>query len=326
MLIAGSPFLPQASSIAPGIDKLFWLMIGLCALVALGVFTAMLVFSVRYRRGSHADRSNPHVKSLGVELTWTLVPFAMFLGLFVWSLMLFAQLHTPPANAETIYVVAKQWMWKVQHPGGQREINTLHVPLGQPIRLTMTSQDVIHSFYVPAFRVKQDVLPDRYTQLWFTATKLGRFHLFCAEYCGLDHATMGGSIVVMRPADYARWLDRNAGPQSLAAHGATVFRQRGCSGCHGANASVHAPDLDGLYGRPVHLADGSTVIADDRYIRDSVLLPDLQIVAGYAPIMPSFKGQIDESDMLALIAYLKSTSADATHPPAKGSESTHEQR
>jgi cytochrome c oxidase subunit 2 len=324
---ANSPFflLPDASSIAPGIDRLFWLMIALCLAVAIGVFATMIVFAVRYRHGSNADRSNRHVKSLGVELTWTLVPFAMFLGMFVWSLVLFAKLHTPPANAETVYVVAKQWMWKIQHPGGQREINTLHVPLGQPIRLTMTSQDVIHSFYVPAFRVKQDVLPDRYTQLWFTATRLGRYDLFCAEYCGLDHSKMGGSIIVMRPADYARWLDRHAGPDSLAAHGAAVFRQRGCSGCHGANASVHAPDLDGIYGRQVHLSDGSTVIADDRYIHDSIMLPDTQIVAGYAPIMPSSKGQIDESDMLALIAYLKSTSASASQPPATGAESTHEQ-
>lgn len=324
-MTASSPFLPEASSIAPGIDKLFWLMIGLCALVALGVFVTMTVFAVRYRRGSKADRSHAEDQNLGVELTWMLVPFAMFLGLFVWSLVLFVRLHTPPPRAETIYVVAKQWMWKVQHPGGQREINTLHVPLGQPIRLTMTSQDVIHSFYVPAFRVKQDVLPDRYTQLWFTATKLGRFDLFCAEYCGLDHAKMGGSVVVMRPADYARWLERNAGPDSLVARGATIFRQRGCDGCHGANASVHAPDLDGIYGRRVHLSDGSTVVADERYIHDSIMLPDTQVVAGYAPIMPSYQGQIDESDMLALIAYLKSTSADARQPPATGSESRHEQ-
>lgn len=317
--------LPQASSIAPGIDELFWLMIGLCAVVAVGVFATMTVFAVRYRRGSSADRSHAVDTKLGVELTWILVPFAMFIALFAWSLGLFARLHTPPANAETVYVVAKQWMWKVQHPGGQREINTLHVPLDQPIRLTMTSQDVIHSFYVPAFRVKQDVLPDRYTQLWFTATKLGRFDLFCAEYCGLDHSKMGGSVVVMRPADYARWLRRNAGPDSLAAQGAKIFRQRGCSGCHGANASVHAPDLDGIYGRPVHLSDGSTVIADERYLHDSIMLPDTQVVAGYAPIMPSYQGQIDESDMLALIAYLKSTSAGTRQSPAAGAESTHEQ-
>ena len=323
-MIATLSSLPEASSIAPEVDKLWWLMIGLCGLVAVGVFATMFVFAVRYRHGSDADRSNRHQQSLGVELTWTLVPFVMFLGLFVWSLVLFARLHTPPSNAQTVYVVAKQWMWKIQHAGGQREINTLHVPLGQPIRLTMTSQDVIHSFYVPAFRIKQDVLPGAYTEEWFTATKLGHFPLFCTQYCGLDHSKMGGQVIVMRPADYARWLDRHAGPGSLAAQGAAIFRQRGCSGCHGANASVHAPDLDGIYGRQVHLSDGSTVIADDRYIYDSVMLPDKQIVAGFAPIMPSFAGQISASDMLALMTYLKSTSTTSSQPPARGAESTHE--
>lgn len=324
MMLAYANLLPSASSIAPDIDTLFWLMIGLCTAVVIGVFATMLVFAVRYRRGSSADRSNRHSQRLGVEIAWTLVPFALFLGIFGWSLFLFARLHTPPADAQTVYVVGKQWMWKIQHPGGQREINTLHVPLGQPVRLTMTSQDVIHSFYVPAFRIKQDVLPGVYTREWFTATKLGRFPLFCTQYCGLDHSKMRGEVVVMRPADYAKWLDRHAGPASLAAQGAAIFRQRGCSGCHGANASVHSPNLDGIYGRLVHLADGSTVIADDRYIHDSIMLPDTQIVAGYAPIMPSFSGQISASDMLALTAYLKSTSVTTNQPPARGSESTHE--
>ena len=301
-------FLPEASSLAPRIDALFWSMIALCGLVAIGVFATMVFYCVRYRRGSRADRTGAHYQSLGVELTWTLLPFTLFIGVFIWSLMLFAQARTPPAGAQTLYVVAKQWMWKVQHPAGQREINTLHVPLGEPVRLTMTSQDVIHSFYVPAFRVKQDVLPGRYTQLWFTATKLGTFPLFCAEYCGLDHAKMGGSVVVLRPAEYARWLTGHDTGISLAARGADLFRARGCSGCHGPNASIHAPDLNDLYDRPVHLSDGSTVIADDRYIRDSILLPDTQIVAGYEPVMPSFAGQLSEDDLLALIAYLKSNS------------------
>jgi cytochrome c oxidase subunit II len=316
--------LPQASSIAPQIDTLFWFMVALCVIVAVGVLIAIVSYSVKYRRGSQADRSGRQAQSLGVELTWTLIPLALFIGVFTWSLLVFAKMRSPPENSQTVYVVAKQWMWKTQHPGGQREINALHVPLGQPIRLTMTSEDVIHSFYVPAFRVKQDVLPGRYTELWFTATKLGSFPLFCAEYCGLDHARMGGNVVVMAPADYARWLDGHAGPQSLAVRGAALFRAHGCSGCHGANASVHAPDLDGLYGRWVQLADGSIVIADDRYIRDSILLPKKHLVAGFAPIMPSFSGQLSEEDLVALIAYLKSTSTAANDPPALGSESTHE--
>jgi cytochrome c oxidase subunit II len=298
--------LPQASTLAPRIDALFWTMVALCGVVALGVFAAMIFFCVRYHHGHQADRSGWQASSLGVEITWTLVPFAMFVAVFVWSLHLFANARTPPANAHTLYVVAKQWMWKVQHPTGQREINTLHVPLGQPVRLTMTSQDVIHSFFIPAFRVKQDVLPGRYTQLWFTATRLGSFPLTCAEYCGLDHSKMGGVVVVLSPAEFAKWLRGHSTDLSLAARGAELFRSSGCSGCHADNSTVHAPALAGVYGRPVHLADGSTVLADERYLHDSIVLPNKQVVAGYAPLMPSFAGQLSEEDLLALIAYLKS--------------------
>jgi cytochrome c oxidase subunit 2 len=303
-----SPLLVEASSIARKVDVLFWLVTALCAGVAIAVVAVMLFFSVRYRRGSKADRGGGATQSTPIELAWTLTPLALFMGVFTWSLFLFVEMRTPPADARTIYVVAKQWMWEIQHPGGQREINVLHVPLGTPIRLTMTSQDVIHSFYVPAFRVKQDVLPGRYTQLWFTATKLGRFPLFCAEYCGLDHARMGGSVMVMRPADFAAWLGNQDTPVGLAAQGAQLLRRHGCGGCHGANASVHAPDLDGIYGRIVHLSDGRAIVADDLYLRDSMLLPNKDIVAGYEPIMPSFAGQLSEDDILALLAYLKSTS------------------
>ncbi|HEY1725482.1 MAG TPA: cytochrome c oxidase subunit II [Steroidobacteraceae bacterium] len=301
--------IPQASSLAPRIDALFWVMIGLCSLVAAGVFVAIVFYCVRYRRGSSASREGWQQQSLGLELTWTLVPFALFIGVFVWSLFLFVDARTPPPGAQTLYVVAKQWMWTIQHPGGQREINTLHVPVNTPIRLSMTSQDAIHSFYVPAFRVKQDVLPGRYTQLWFTATSLGRFPLFCAEYCGLDHARMGGAVVVMRADDYSRWLTGAAEQGTLAQQGAALFRGRGCDGCHGDNAVVHAPSLQGLYGHSVALAGGGSAIADDRYLRDSMLLPHTQRVAGFAPIMPSFAGQLSEEDLIALIAYIKSLGA-----------------
>lgn len=314
-----NPFQSGASSIAPHIDLMFWSMVAMSALVVIGVAVTMLWFSIRYRHGSKADRSDKQKRNLTLELSWTLIPFVIFLGLFVWSLFLFADLHTPPGDSQDIYVVAKQWMWKIQHPGGQREINTLHVPLGQPVRLTMTSQDVIHSFYVPAFRVKQDVLPDRYTRMWFTATKLGRFRLDCAEYCGTDHSRMGGYVVVMRPADYARWLERQPAADGILARGRTVFREHGCSGCHGPEASVHAPDLNGIYGRVVHLSDGGTVVADDRYIRDSILLPDSEVVAGFEPVMPSFKGQIDAGDLLALVTWLKSTSSTQQSAPGPGS-------
>jgi cytochrome c oxidase subunit 2 len=307
MILAFLPLgLPDASSTAGPINVLWWSLVGLCAIISVGVFIVMFVFCIRYRRRTLTHREIPK-NTLPVELTWTTVPLMIFLAIFVWSLFLYARTRRPPTNAETVYVVAKQWMWKIQHPGGQREINTLHVPLGVPIRLTMTSQDVIHSFYVPAFRIKQDVLPGRYTREWFTATKLGDYHLFCTQYCGLDHSKMRGEVIVMRPEAYANWLAKNATGTSLAAHGAALFRAKGCSGCHGPNASVHAPDLDGIYGRIVHLANGHTIIADDRYIHDSIMLPDKQVVAGYAPIMPSFEGELSESDVLALIAYLKST-------------------
>jgi len=302
--------LPKASSLASRIDGLFWSMVGLCALVAVGVFAAITFYGIRYRRGSSADRSGAHRENLAVELTWILVPFALFVLAFVWSLSLFALARTPPADARTVYVVAKQWMWKVEHPGGQREINALHVPVGVPIRLTLTSEDVIHSFYVPAFRVKQDVLPGRYTQLWFKATQLGTFPLMCTQYCGMDHARMEGGVVVMPPAAFARWLEGRASAGGIVAQGERLFRSAGCSGCHGANAAVHAPDLAGLYGRSVHLADGRTLIADDRYLRDCILVPAGQVVAGYPPVMPSFTGQLSEEDLLALIAYIKSL-ADA---------------
>jgi len=307
--------IPEASSLAPRIDALFWVMVTLCGLVAAGVFGAMMFFCVRYHRGHQADRTGWQAGSLGLELTWTLVPFALFIAVFVWSLFLFADARTPPADADTLYVVAKQWMWKVQHPTGQREINTLHVPLGHAVRLTMTSQDVIHSFFIPAFRVKQDVLPGRYTQLWFTPTRLGTFPLTCAEYCGLDHSKMGGAVIVLSPAEFARWLKLHGTDLSLAARGAGLFRRSGCGGCHGSNSTVHAPALEGVYGRPVHLADGATVMADERYLHDSITLPNGQVVAGYAPVMPSFAGQLSEEDLLAIIAYLKSISV-----PSNGGE------
>jgi len=310
---------PEASSLAPHIDALFDAMLVLCSVVALGVFVAMIWFCVKYRRGSTADRSDRKRSSLPVELAWTIVPFLLFCGLFGWSLVLWQQLRTPPHDADTVYVVAKQWMWKLQYPGGQREINRLHLPLGRPTRLVMTSQDVIHSFYVPAFRMKQDVLPGRYTQMWFTPTRTGTFDLLCAEFCGTDHAAMRGQVVVMPPARYAQWLQSHA-VEGLAQRGEVLFRRFGCSGCHGSGASVHAPDLDGIYGTQVALADGSTVTVDDRYLHDSIMLPAQQVVAGYPAIMPSYQGRIGEEDVLALLAYLKASPSPGPHP----TEPSHE--
>ncbi|HZP67939.1 MAG TPA: cytochrome c oxidase subunit II [Rudaea sp.] len=299
-------FEPQASTIAERVDALFVTLLVVSAIVMIGVWAVMIWFAVRYRRGSTADRSAPPDRHVVIELAWTLIPFAIFLGVFAWSIALFAEMQTPPKDAQTMYVLAQQWFWKIEHAGGVTELNELHVPIGTPVRLLMTSQDVIHSFYLPAFRVKQDVLPGRYTQLWFKATTPGEYPLDCAEYCGTNHAGMGGRVIVMAVTDYARWLAGHAGATSLAQRGAGLFRSLGCSGCHGENAQVHAPSLDDVYGRPVPLANGTTKLADENYLRDSILLPQKDIVAGYAPIMPSYVGQIGEEDVLALVAYIES--------------------
>lgn len=303
-------FIAQASTAAGQTDALLLALTIVSVLVVGGITLTIIVFAVRWHEGSNVARSagSPKRNRL-VEFAWIGIPLLGFLGIFVWSAILYHQLRTPPADALTIDVVAKQWMWKMQHPGGQREINELHVPVNRPIELVMTSQDVIHSFFVPAFRMKQDVLPGRYTSLWFTPTKAGRYQLFCAEFCGTSHSQMRGTIIVMTPTEYSDWLAANPSQGSLAAQGEALFREYGCSGCHGASSTVHAPQLEGLFGRPVNLSNGTQVTADARYIRDSILLPARQVVAGYTPIMPSFKGQLSEEDILKLVAYIRSLAA-----------------
>jgi len=303
-------FIAQASTAAGQTDALLLALTIVSVLVVGGITLTIIVFAVRWHEGSNVARSagSPKRNRL-VEFAWIGIPLLGFLGIFVWSAILYHQLRTPPADALTIDVVAKQWMWKMQHPGGQREINELHVPVNRPIELAMTSQDVIHSFFVPAFRMKQDVLPGRYTSLWFTPTKTGRYQLFCAEFCGTSHSQMRGTIIVMTPTEYSDWLAANPSQGSLAAQGEALFREYGCSGCHGASSTVHAPQLEGLFGRPVNLSNGTQVTADARYIRDSILLPARQVVAGYTPIMPSFKGQLSEEDILKLVAYIRSLAA-----------------
>ncbi len=298
----------SASTAAERSDLLFTAMTLLCGTIALAIFVAMTWLAVRYRQGRVADRG-PVRRRLGLELGWTLLPLLLFVVLFVWAAYDFSRLYQPPPDALPVYVVAKQWMWKLQHRNGRREINELHVPLGQPVRLLMTSQDAIHSFSVPAFRLKQDVVPGRYTGLWFTATQLGSFHLFCAEYCGSEHSQMIGRIVVMRPADFAKWLGSGTEQPGLAQYGFALFRQLGCSGCHVAGSAVDAPSLRGLIGRTVHLQDGRSLVADENYVRDSILLPQRDIVAGYQPRMPSFAGQVSEEDIQALVAFIASGEA-----------------
>ena len=273
------------------------------------VFILIIVFAVKYRRGKPADRKHPRDRNVWLEISWSIIPFFALIGFFVWSTSLFARLYHPPQDALQIDVVAKQWMWKFQHPEGQGEINELHVPAGEPVKLNMASQDVIHSLYIPALRVKQDVVPGRSTALWFTADKPGTYRIACAEFCGTDHSVMGGRFVVQTPSDYAQWLQRSTTDLSLAAQGAALFRGRGCSGCHGPASTVKAPPLEGLFGKPVALQTGTTVIADEQYIRDSILLPQSQIAAGYPPIMPTFENVLSEEDVLKITAYIKSLGA-----------------
>ena len=295
-----------ASTQASRTDSIFLAMVLLCGAVAITLCVLVVFFAVRYRRGNDVDRTPPR-ELRAIEIAWTVTPLLIFFGVFGWAARDFITLADPPAGALRVTVVAKQWMWKLQQRNGRREINELHVPQGEPVVLTMTSEDVIHSFFVPAFRLKQDVLPGRYTRLWFTATQLGEFPLFCSEYCGSEHSRMIGRVVVMTPADYGRWLASGPAQPSTAQYGFALFRQLGCSGCHDARSTIHAPLLEGVYGRTVHLQDGRSVVADANYLRDSILVPAKDVVAGFAPVMPSYAGQVSEEDIQALIAYLQST-------------------
>ena len=302
-------FPPQASTTARQVDILYFALIAVCGLVLLGILAVMLYFLFKYRRGKPARRIERRISSTPFELAWTIIPLTLFMGMFTWGAVIYQDIQRVPGGALEINVVGKQWMWKLQHPTGQREINELHVPLGQAVKLTLASQDVIHSFYLPAFRIKQDVVPGRLTTEWFKATKLGTFHIFCAEFCGKDHSMMRGRVVVMRPEEYDAWLTRSAPAAPLAEAGERLFRTLGCSGCHAANSIVRAPPIEGLYGKPVPLQSGRVVVADDAYIRDSIVLPQRDVAVGYEPLMPSFQGQVNEEQLFELIAYIKSLGA-----------------
>jgi cytochrome c oxidase subunit 2 len=309
-------WLPGETAHAGAVDLLFIGLLVSGALVLLLLFALLFRFAIHYRAGNaDADRDHRIKKSWHGEVSWTVATLVAFLGLFVWGAQLFLNLQEAPKDALPVYVVAQQWMWKVQHLGGQREINELHVPLGPAVRLIMSSQDVIHSFFIPAFRIKHDVVPGAVESIWFRPRRPGVFHLFCAEYCGTDHSRMTGRIVVMEQATFEQWLTRQDVTGTLAAQGERLFRQFGCGGCHGAGGSVHAPALDGLYGKPVPLNDGTIEIADERFIRDSILKPRGQIVAGYEPVMPSYEGKISEDELVQITAYIKSlASAEAGKP------------
>jgi cytochrome c oxidase subunit 2 len=305
--VPGFPFWPhRASAYAGTLDFLFISLLVIAALTTALVVFLLILFAAKYRHTSAAPRDEPTKKTWRWEVGWTTASLLVFVGLAIWGANLYLKLYNPPAHALQIFIVGKQWMWKAQHPGGQREINELHVPAGQDVRLVMASQDVIHSFYIPALRIKHDVVPGRYETMWFRADKVGRYHLFCAEYCGTDHAHMGGWLTVMEPRDFADWLRNQGGQTTLAAQGEQLFHRYGCSGCHEPGGTVRAPDLGGVYGSPVPLSDGRVVVADERYVRDSILDPKREVAAGYQPVMPTFAGQIGEDDLARLVAYIQS--------------------
>src|SRR5438128_3818861 len=327
-MFANLPLWPdRASNMAGNVDALFIFLLILCGLMCVAIFIMILVFAAKYRRrkGVEAEQIEG---STALELTWSGVPLLIFMGIFAWGAIIYFQERTPPQDSAEIYTVAKQWMWKFQHMEGQREINELHVPVGRDVEMIMTSQDVIHSFYVPAFRIKQDVLPGRYTTLWFHATRSGTYHLFCAEYCGTQHSGMIGQVVVLEPAQYEAWLSGGLASGSLASNGQNIFQQLGCVTCHRSDTQGRGPNLVGLFGKQVQLEDGRTVIADENYVRESILNPSAKIVSGFKPIMPVFQGLVSEEQLNTLIAYIKSLNqppAGAAATPSMVSPSTKPQ-
>jgi len=297
-------FPPEASRIAPQMDALFFFMV-LVSLVGLTIVVLLIVgFAILYNKERHPHAVQIEGSTL-LEATWTIIPLGLFLIMFVWGALIYFRVYTPPANAMNIYVVGKQWMWKVEHPGGQHEINALHVPVNEPVQLTLISQDVFHSFSIPDFRVKREAIPGRYTSVWFEATKTGTYHLFCTQYCGTDHSHMTGEVVVMSPEDFRKWLAGSTSGQSLAQDGERLFASLSCNACHNSRPDARGPNLVGVYGSKLTLTTGQTVTADDAFLRQAILNPSAHVMQGYVPIMPTYQGQISEEGVIALVEYLK---------------------
>ncbi|MBI2423859.1 MAG: cytochrome c oxidase subunit II [Candidatus Hydrogenedentes bacterium] len=302
-------FIPeQASTYAVKVDPLFYALTAFTIVFVVGLTFLLIYLGLKYIQKPGSGRRSVHVENMALELTWSAIPAVIALGIFVWGAVLYYDYRNIPANTLDINVIGKQWMWKIQHPNGLREVNELTVPKGQPVKLTMTSQDVLHSFYIPAFRVKQDVLPARYTTMWFEATKVGTFPLFCAEYCGTEHSTMGGLVHVVEPAEYQQWL---AGGPSLTPvqAGEALFASMGCATCHAAGDASRGPHLEGKFGAEETLRDGTVLTVDEEYVRESIMNPTAKVVKGYTPLMPNFTSQLNDEDVSNLVAYIKSLSA-----------------
>jgi cytochrome c oxidase subunit 2 len=317
-MLNGSPLFPEsASTMAGRVDALYFFLLAIAVFFSVLIAGLIVFYAVRYRRQAPNEIGTTIHGGMILEITWTVIPFLITMVIFVWGASVFFAQQRPPDETINVYVVGKQWMWKFQHLDGQREINELHVPVGRAVKLIMTSEDVIHDVYVPAFRAKGDVIPGRYTSIWFEATKAGRYHLFCAEYCGTRHSGMIGEVIVMEPSDFQVWLSGGRAEGSLAAAGQKLFADLACNTCHQTGAASRGPVLDGLFGRTVSLQGGGTVMADEAYIRESILNPAAKIVAGYQPIMPTFQGLVSEEQLLELIEYVKSLTTQPEVPTAR---------
>ena len=318
------PFVPEsASTESGGVDALYFYLSGVTVFFTLLIAGVIIYFVIRYRRRTPFEIPRPIRGSHALETLWSVIPFVISMSFFVWGAALYFRQSKPPQNAIEVYVVGKQWMWKFQHSTGQREINELHVPVGRKIKLIMTSEDVIHDVFVPAFRIKADVVPGKYSTEWFEATKPGRYHLFCAEYCGMNHSLMGGWVVVMEPTEFNNWLSGNVNQQSASASGQQLYQTLGCASCHGNNGEGgRGPALVGVFNSNVQLSTGQTIRGDESYLRESILNPQAKLVNGYGPIMPTFQGVVSEEQIVQLLAYIKSLgvqpAGDTAPPRAQG--------
>ena len=329
-LTASALFPREASTIAPYMDALYFFLLAMTIVGLLLVGTLLAFFSIRYRKERNPVAEHIEGSTL-LEATWTIIPLAIFLVCFVWGALLYFRIYSPPVNAMNIYVVGKQWMWKAEHPGGQHEINALHVPIGKPVQLTMISQDVFHSFSIPDFRVKREVIPGRYSTVWFEATTPGTYHIFCTQYCGTQHSGMIGEVTALTPEDYQKWTQESTSGMSLAQNGERLFASMGCNACHSGTAAARGPNLAGVYGSKLQLTNGFEVLVNDAYLRDAILNPSQHVTAGFAPIMPTYQGQISEDGLIDLVEFVKNmptnyrvqqtlvtSQSDQTAPTASG--------
>lgn len=307
----------QASTFSGEVDHLLYFLVAVSVFFTVLIFFAIFYFAIRYRRRSETEVPEIVHGGMTLEILWTVIPFGLTMVMFAWGASIFFSMNRPPDDAIELYAVGKQWMWKIQHMEGRREINELHIPVGRAAKVTMTSEDVIHSFFVPAFRTKADVLPGRYTVTWFKPTKVGKYHLYCAEYCGTRHSGMIGWVHVMEPQDYQAWLNGDT-EGSLSAKGEKLFQELACGNCHKPDNSGRGPNLTGLLGRTVELAGGGTIKADEAYFRESIVNPTAKVAAGYQPLMPTFQGLVSEEGVLQLVEYIKSLTPAQRPGPGAG--------